>query len=57
MAEIINLNRRRKEAARRDAERLAGENRVRFGRRKEEREKTGAEAEKTARELDDKKLD
>jgi hypothetical protein len=57
MAEIINLNRKRKEAARRDAERRAGENRLRFGRRKEERLQTRAEREKAVKDLDDKKLD
>ncbi|HEY5208348.1 MAG TPA: DUF4169 family protein [Stellaceae bacterium] len=57
MAEPINLRRKRKEAARRDAELKAAENRARFGRPKAERLRETAETDKAARDLAGKKLD
>lgn len=57
MAEIVNLNKFRKKQARDAARRTADRNRVGFGRTKSERSKTRAEADKAAKELDDKRLD
>jgi hypothetical protein len=52
MAEIINFNKARKKKQRADAERLAQENRVRFGRNKLEKARAALEAEEAARKLD-----
>lgn len=57
MAEIVNLNQYRKRRDRRAAAKTAAENRVRFGRGKAERKKDRQESDRTARELDDKRLD
>jgi hypothetical protein len=57
MAEIVNLNRFRKERERAAKAKVADENRVRFGRTKEDREVTDANAEKTDKALDDKKIE
>ncbi len=57
MADVINLNKRRKALARAEREAAAAENRVRFGRAKPEKSLAGARREKAARDLDDKKLD
>jgi hypothetical protein len=57
MAEIVNLNRFRKERERAAKAKTAEENRVRFGRRKDEREVTEANTRKTDKALDDKKID
>lgn len=57
MAEIINLNRLRKERERSAKAKVAGENRVRHGRTKEERERTDANARKSEKTLDDKKIE
>lgn len=51
-AEIINLRQVRKLKARTARERLAEENRQRFGRTRTERERTEAEAELNVRRLD-----
>lgn len=57
MGEIINLNQVRKarEKAKKQAD--AAENRVRFGRTKNDRRRTADEAQKQARDLDGKKRD
>ncbi|WP_112662557.1 DUF4169 family protein [Microvirga flavescens] len=52
MAQIINLRQARKHKARADKEARAAENRIAFGRTKEERQLTQAR-----RDLDKKKLD
>jgi len=57
MGELINLNRYRKNQARAAAEQHAAKNRLRFGRRKDERERSAREAEKSAKELDGKRID
>ena len=51
-AEIINLRRARKAKQRREAEVRADENRAKFGRSKQERQTTRAEAELNARRLE-----
>ena len=57
MADIVNLNQYRKRRARREVEIAAGENRVRHGRSKVDRQKERRENEKVAKDLDDKRLD
>jgi len=57
MAEIINLNRFRKERDRAAKAKTADENRARFGRTKEEREVVDAAARKADKALDDKKIE
>jgi hypothetical protein len=57
MAEIINLNRFRKERERNAKAKMADENRVRHGRRKEERERNEALARQAEKVLDDKKIE
>lgn len=57
MAEIVNLNRIRKERDRAAKAKTAEENRARFGRTKEEREVTEANAGKADKALDDKKIE
>jgi hypothetical protein len=57
MADIVNLNRYRKQRDLRDAARTAAENRVRYGRSKVAREKDKSEARRSAKRLDDKRLD
>jgi hypothetical protein len=52
MAEIVNLKRARKAAARRDAEAAAAANRVRFGLGAAERARMAAEADKARQTLD-----
>ena len=57
MADIVNLNRFRKARERQEAQRLAEENRVRFGLKKAERNKILGETVKTETDLDGKRLD
>lgn len=57
MAEIINLNKVRKLKARTAAEKLAAENRVRFGRSKEEKQRERNQTADAAKKLDGHKLD
>jgi hypothetical protein len=57
MAEIINLNRFRKERDRAAKTKTADENRARFGRSKEERERAEAITRKSEKTLDDKKIE
>ena len=57
MADVVNLNQYRKQRARRDGQKRAAVNRSRFGRSKQEQEKARREAEKAAKDLDNKRLD
>ncbi|HEY1504280.1 MAG TPA: DUF4169 family protein [Stellaceae bacterium] len=57
MAEIINLNRFRKERDRAAKAKTADGNRARFGRTKEERERAEDIARKAEKSLDDKKIE
>lgn len=57
MGDVVNLSQFRKKRARGSAEKRAQENRARYGRSKDERAKAHREAEKSAKELDDKRLD
>jgi hypothetical protein len=57
MGEIVNLNRFRKERDRAAKAKNAEENRVRFGRTKDEREGTDANTQKADKTLDDKKIE
>lgn len=57
MAEIINLNRFRKERDRTTKAKTADENRARFGRTKDERERAETNARKAEKALDDKKIE
>ncbi len=52
MTEIINLNQKRKAAARTDKEKTASQNRVKFGRTKEEKQREKQEAERLKRHLE-----
>jgi hypothetical protein len=54
---IINLNQHRKKRRRAEAETQAKENRVRFGRTKEERAAELRERERAKREIENKRLD
>jgi Domain of unknown function (DUF4169) len=57
MADVVNLNQYRKQRARRVSQKRAAENRSRFGGSKQEQEKSRREAEKAAKDLDNKRLD
>ncbi len=57
MGDVVNLNQIRKRRERAAAEQRARENRIQFGRGKDDRIKALREAEKAKRELDDKKLE
>ena len=54
---IVNLNQYRKKRRRAEAQRRAVDNRVRFGRSKEEDGKDQRESERAKNELDGKRLD
>ena len=54
---IVNLNQYRKKRRRAEAERRATDNRVRFGRSKEERNKLLRESARARKELEGKRLD
>jgi hypothetical protein len=54
---IVNLNQYRKKRRRAEAERRAMDNRVRFGRSKEERNKLLRESARAGNELEGKRLD
>jgi Domain of unknown function (DUF4169) len=56
-AMIINLNQYRKKRRRTEAETQAKENRIRFGRSKEERTAELRERERAKREMENKRLD
>jgi len=57
MAEIVNLRQMRKRKARAEKEAKAAENRIAFGRTKEERRVTEAERQLSERRLDGHKRD
>ncbi|USQ15343.1 DUF4169 family protein (plasmid) [Legionella lytica] len=57
MAEIINLNKKRKAKARVEKEKKASENRVKFGRTKKEKQIAKQENERQERHLDGHKLE
>ncbi len=57
MTEIVNLNRFRKHRERALKEGRAAQNRVRFGRTKEERRRDSHERDKARKKHDDKRLD
>jgi Domain of unknown function (DUF4169) len=54
---IVNLNKYKKQSERTEAERRAGENRVRFGRSKATRAKDLHEHAQAEKSLEDKRLD
>jgi Domain of unknown function (DUF4169) len=53
----VNLNQYRKKRRRAEAERRAADNRVRFGRSKEERSRDLLESERAKKEIEGKRLD
>jgi hypothetical protein len=57
MADLINLNRFRKARRRTEETKESGENRVRFGRSKEQQRRDQQERDRKAKELDGKKID
>ena len=57
MAEIINLNKKRKAKISLEKEKNASENRVKFGRTKIEKQNAKKDNERSARELDGHKLE
>jgi len=57
MSNVINLNKARKARARTAAEKLAAENRLRFGRSKEEKQRERNQTAEAARKLDGHRLD
>lgn len=57
MAEIINLNHRRKSKNRAEKEQKASQNRVKFGRTKKEKQQEQQDNERNIRHLDGHKLD
>ncbi|MGH6915860.1 MAG: DUF4169 family protein [Geminicoccales bacterium] len=57
MGEVVNLNKYRKVRQRLDDEKLAIENRAKFGRAKREREQARDQAEREHEDLEDKRLE
>lgn len=57
MAEIINLNKKRKAKARVEKEKTASENRIKFGRTKKEKQIAKQENERQERHLDGHQLE
>lgn len=57
MADIVNLNKKRKRKVREAAEKQAAANRVRFGRTKAEKVRDEAEAERERRDLDGHRIE
>jgi len=57
VATIVNLNKRRKQRDRDDAERRAAANRIRFGRNKQERTRDAFEVARARNEIEDKRLE
>jgi len=57
MADLVNLNKYRKQRDRRDAQKAAAENRTRHGRSKAERKQERLESDKATKDLDNKRLD
>lgn len=57
MTEVINLNHKRKAKARSEKEKKASQNRVKFGRTKEEKNRETLHAERSRKLLEGHKLD
>ena len=57
MADILSLSKARKAKARDDKQKLAAENRAKFGRTKADKQREAAEAAITRKRLDDGKLE
>lgn len=57
MSNVINLNKARKAKERSAAEKLAAENRIRFGRSKDEKQRERNQTAEAAKKLDGHKLD
>jgi hypothetical protein len=57
VATIVNLNKRRKQRDRDEAERRASANRIRFGRTKLQRARDALEAARAENEIEDKRLE
>lgn len=57
MADVINLNQKRKAKARTDKEQQATENRIKFGRTKEEKKLEATKAKKLEKHLEGHKLE
>ena len=57
VATIVNLNKYRKKRGRVEQERRAAENRIRFGRSKQERSKDALESARAEKEIEDKRLE
>ena len=57
MATIVNLNKHRKKRSRLEQERRAAENRIRFGRSKQQRGKDALETARAQKEIDEKRLE
>jgi len=57
VATIVNLNKHRKKRGRVEQERRAAENRIRFGRSKQERRKDALESARAEKEIEDKRLE
>jgi len=57
VATIVNLNKRRKQRDRDDAEQRAAANRIRFGRNKQERTRDAFEVARARNEIEDKRLE
>jgi hypothetical protein len=57
VATIVNLNKHRKKRSRLEQERRAAENRIRFGRSKQQRGKDALETARAQKEIEDKRLE
>jgi hypothetical protein len=57
MGDVVNLNQYRKQRSRAASQKRASENRVRFGRNKDDKTRQGQDTERANRELDGKQLD
>ena len=57
MADVINLNKKRKAKARLEKEKKASENRIKFGRTKKEKQIAKQDHERSERHLDGHKLE
>lgn len=57
MGDVVNLNQYRKQRSRASSQKRASENRVRFGRSKDDKTRQSQDAERSSRELEGKQLD
>jgi hypothetical protein len=57
MGDVVNLNQYRKQRSRASSQKRASENRVRFGRSKDDKTRQSQDAERIGRELEGKQLD